>query len=499
MPPPPTGKLDASIDAEHGKSLYTPLVPREPVAAAAPPESSWVVDSVLFFVMGMSGWWTVNALIWAETPIFVAKTVEKQAIGNWLSVACQVGNIFPFIYKGVFSKAKQQDILVWSILICQAIAIATGVVAAVAWKVQGDLLGQQHSVVLVLCTVVAGGVGTLSNVTYWALATRYEGTHCTKAMGLGMTMSGFVPAWIAMAQRAGSDPRFTAEIFMLGVAAVQGMFMIAFVFILQREFPSVPVESAAVVTAAKPPPQQKAPVTPRFGMTGRTASRVGLGSSLNLNSSSDGSDSMEPPPFPALSRRQPESKGIPRLVQHAILAIMFTVYALTYSLGSLGPYMVQYYHPLANATQDHVCASCNRGDLLSYINLGSQSGDVAGSALAALISWVPGAVALSVMTLIVLGISGFFVVASLPAVSSQMPTIFPGHWSYIFPAMFFVYYLTRRYLVTVLYVRVKIDLARKDSENFSGNMGLAGQIGAMLSNLGLFFVINVFHWIPTPS
>jgi hypothetical protein len=97
---------------------------------------------------------------------------------------------------------------------------------------------------------------------------------------------------------------------------------------------------------------------------------------------------------------------------------------------------------------------------------------------------------------IVLGISTLFVAASLPAISVHAPTILPGDSAYLFPLAFFIYYVTRRYLVTVLYVRVKVDMARKDSESFSSNMGLAGQIGAMLANLGLFFVINVFQWIP---
>ncbi len=492
--PSASSLIDASIEtASTTKSLYTPLVPRQPAAPPPQLESTWLVDSALFFVMGMSGWWTVNAIVWAETPIFVAETAEKQAIGNWLSVACQVGNIFPFVYKGKFSKKRQQEILAWSILVCQAIAIATGVMTAVAWKWEVSLFGQQRSVALILCTVVAGGVGTLSNVTYWALATRYPGTHCTKAMGLGMTFSGFASAWAAMAQNAGTSPRFTAEIFMLGVAAVQGMFMIAFVFILQRDLPSAEEDCEAPPPAPKRKPLEKEPVTPRFGMTGRSASRVGLGSSLNLNSSDN---ALEEAPYGAKSTQKPEPPVVPVLAQRMVLAVMFSVYALTYSLGSLGPYMVQHYSPTENATISQGCASCDRGDLLRYINLASQTGDVAGSGLAALLTWVPGAVALSVLTMIVLGISGLFIAASVPAISAQAPTMFPGYSAYMYPLAFFVYYVTRRYLVTVLYVRVKLDMARKDSESFSSNMGLAGQIGAMLANLGLFFVINVFQWIP---
>ena len=73
--------------------------------------------------------------------------------------------------------------------------------------------------------------------------------------------------------------------------------------------------------------------------------------------------------------------------------------------------------------------------------------------------------------------------------------MFPGYWSYIFPATFVVYYVTRRYLVTVLYVRVKLNMPRKDSEDFSSNMGLAGQIGAIVANGVLFVIINILPWV----
>jgi hypothetical protein len=31
---------------------------------------------VLFLMMGTSGWWAANAMLWAETPIFVAEAPE---------------------------------------------------------------------------------------------------------------------------------------------------------------------------------------------------------------------------------------------------------------------------------------------------------------------------------------------------------------------------------------------------------------------------------------
>ena len=177
----------------------------------------WILDSALFFVMGMSGWWTANALTWAEVPLLVQRTPEKQAIGTVLNLACQFGNLAPFAYKALFTKERQAEILPYSILGCQIVAILCAVACSAAWEETADMGGKgPHSVALVLCTVVAGGVGTLSNVTYWALCVRYPGTHCTKAMSVGMTVGGLILMLVAFLQGVGKEtPRFSFQVFIL--------------------------------------------------------------------------------------------------------------------------------------------------------------------------------------------------------------------------------------------------------------------------------------------
>jgi len=157
-------------------------------------------------------------------------------------------------------------------------------------------------VVLILCTVVAGGVGCMSNVTYWALCTRFEGTHCTKAMSVGMTVGGLISVLAASpaAQNAGgtarccyegcavskhsqqtpgcparisnasscalatassdgpcecwcSSPRFTVQTFMLAMAAVQAVFMVGFAVMMRRprELPLACSLAAAAASACR--------------------------------------------------------------------------------------------------------------------------------------------------------------------------------------------------------------------------------------------------------
>jgi len=99
-------------------------------------------ESAAFFFMGMSGWWSVNALLWAESPIYVNENYahahegspEGPAISNWLNIACQVGNIFPFAYKAVLSSKRQAANLNATILASNAVAVATCIVCAMYWE-----------------------------------------------------------------------------------------------------------------------------------------------------------------------------------------------------------------------------------------------------------------------------------------------------------------------------------------------------------------------------
>ena len=67
------------------------------------------------------------------------------------------------------------------------------------WKSHAYVLNDQHSFVLLIATVVCGGIGGIANVTYWALASRYD-VHCIKAVSIGMTVGGLVTQAIAVGQ-----------------------------------------------------------------------------------------------------------------------------------------------------------------------------------------------------------------------------------------------------------------------------------------------------------
>jgi hypothetical protein len=77
-------------------------------------------------------------------------------------------------------------------------------------------------VVLLLFTMVTGGIGALSNATYWPLVGRF-GPHCMTALSVGMTVGGMVTQMFAVAQNAGhvDDLNFEPTTYFFIVAAVQ--------------------------------------------------------------------------------------------------------------------------------------------------------------------------------------------------------------------------------------------------------------------------------------
>lgn len=469
-------------------------------------ESRRVATEVgLFLLMGMSGWWTVNAILWAETPIFVAQSPERKRISNLVSVACQFGNFFPFLYKAIFSRRLQKKYLAASILTCQVIAIAAALLCAFGWqftmtmhptiKFHSGYTEGGISVGLIAATVLAGGAGCLSNVTFWVMCSRYPGTHTETAMSVGSTIGGLLLASVANGaqQRPNAPPRFSARDFMIGVAAVQVFFLFTSLAALNRQAQPAPGVLLRGIT-----------VPPKPNQLSRTPSRTGSGFfNLAAKNELDSESPVSSPrsalrspliipeePEPAESGADEEDLGEPEEPQSlspctrkVILFMMFSVYGMTYTMPSLAPYVVGDY-------KNHLA-------LYAWINNLTQAGDVLGRASTA-IPWIPGFAVLGVMWSVVMAISAVIIAAT--AMSNQCPTILPGQLAYAFPALFFGYYFTRGYLVTLLYIRVKRSIVDKDdAQHLASNLGLLGQIGAIIGNVVAFALVNFTTLLPQNS
>ena len=448
-------------------------------AGVSQERQSQLLESIVFFTLGLSGWWMGGAIT-AETPFFVLYLPEKQAIGSTVQLSMQIGNLFPFLYKGLLTAEQQSRHLSTAVLLSQAVATATGVLCALVWKDTVSMFGSEYSVGLIACAVVGGGMGILSNVTFWALAARYPGTHCIKATSLGMTVGGLVSAGLAQLQNAGREAHFGVAVFMIFCAAVQAAFLVALLSVLRRQTGPSPEPEPEPESESEPP-----------------AAAAGAGES------------------------GPQAAGLSKTQENVLVGALFIIYALTYTLPGVQPFMVKGYadscslDPAANSTaQASACAlnpeltsdpaaACVGGpgcvlhnvdpsddDLIRYMYTFQQLGDVAGRACA-WVPWTPGRGALLAMGGVVAAISGVLVVAA--ADHEQVPALLPGGWSYIFPLLFFVYYLVRGYLVTALYVQAKTHSASQaKAERLAGTMGFVAQVGSCGANILLFLVTNVF-------
>ena len=78
-----------------------------------------------FFLFGTSGWFSSN-VFFAEQPVFVDKTPEQHQFSNLLSVATQIGNVFPIAYKiakHCFRVGQSRKSLPFTIIVMLGLAI----------------------------------------------------------------------------------------------------------------------------------------------------------------------------------------------------------------------------------------------------------------------------------------------------------------------------------------------------------------------------------------
>eukprot|EP00039_Didymoeca_costata_P018848 m.335241 g.335241 ORF g.335241 m.335241 type:complete len:485 (+) comp17545_c0_seq1:149-1603(+) len=451
-------------------------------------------EFILFISLGMSGWWSANAIL-AELPTFVDQSVEGKKIANLLSVSVQIGNIFPISYKFICSYClgarRASRILPFVVTMILLVAIGALIVSSFTWDVTGRIGGVNHSVFLMLATVIAGGVGGMSNVTYWALASRYD-SHCTKAVSTGMTVGGLLAAALAVIQGAGEAPRFSAKWYFVVAAAVQGIMTLVMVPIFR--LPTEEEEKEEGTDNEK---------TPLVSSSKEKAA---------INSSSE------------VTYKKKDMRST------LCIIICFLLYGMTYALPSLLPYIVAdyvktnhtnatsgnrtgfaeypmpihqptyvamgsegfgYYTYFRDGPHNHhplvVDMSKLKDNIYLAMNVLQNVGDVSGR-LSTLL-FVPKELS-SLLALCGFAMMIFTTFCLATIWAYKLPVWFPGNWGYTLAVFCFTYYYVRGLLVTSTYLFVKQAFPRYQAENLSSNLGLAGQIGALLSNMAMFYIVQ---------
>lgn len=160
-----------------------------------------------------------------------------------------------------------------------------------------------------------------------------------------------------------------------------------------------------------------------------------------------------------------------------LVAVCFAVYGMTYTLPSMLPYLPRYFTP------KHVSDT-----LYLWMLVLQSTGDVLGR-LCTMLPYQPSlTVLVAAMSIIVF----MFVVFTLGTIYRRsLPVWMPMYNGFVLPCCCLVYYFTRGYLVTSVYVWVKLNYDGRSAEKLSSNLGFAGQLGALLGTMIMFVVVTV--------
>lgn len=140
----------------------------------------------------------------------------------------------------------------------------------------------------------------------------------------------------------------------------------------------------------------------------------------------------------------------------------------------------------------------NNDKLLQYSFLCQNAGDVAGRS-ATVMPWISvptpgklGCIAGIVLVMFVI----FTTLAFLPLGAAS---VLPGPFGILIPGAFLLYYFLRGFVVTLMYVRVKLSMAKSEAEALSSRMGALGQLGSFTATAVLFLLISFFHVLRADS
>lgn len=409
-------------------------------APETPPQSARAScgEIISWCLTGMSGWWSLN-VITAELPYFVATLPEQEALGNLIAVCTQVGNILPIAYKTAFRQraAGQVPKIIAGL---QILGVATLTLCGMFWKVGAG----KHSIALLLCTVFAGGVGCMSNVTYWAVVSDRPAS-CTRAMSVGMTLGGLLATCLSSLQMAGtntSQPRFAPSLFFAIAATVQFVQLVAF------------------------------------------ATQVALGTCACCQSWGPSAAESIISFSPADVVEQDEEAvrcGKPKLPVAARLLFWscFLIYGATYAMPTLQPFIAHAYG-----------SSTERQQLLLAMLVLQNVGDVLGRMSTALIKG-----SRVVLIAVAWVLATMFLLAVVAACGNQSVGSLISYHTAIFlaPGLCGVYYFCRGFLVTALYLRAREMGERAVVQKISSDMGFWGQMGALGANAVTFLLVNVLR------
>eukprot|EP00949_MAST-11_sp_MAST-11-sp1_P000393 g393.t1 len=208
-----------------------------------------------FFLFGITSWLLVTALF-AQAAIAKEVLPEKDKIFSRIDLAMELGNILPaLIFCLGFQRAVLSNLRA-VIIVNLIVGIASAILYACFWKVTFAFGHASVSVVVLFCAWLAGTVGSMSMVTYFAFANRH-GPIAISALATGVGACGLVTNILGVAQglpelkhvadksHALDVLRFSSSLYSLVTAAVIAVGTIAFCSI-----PRATVKNAATLESS---------------------------------------------------------------------------------------------------------------------------------------------------------------------------------------------------------------------------------------------------------
>jgi len=387
----------------------------------------------LWILFGASGWWSSN-VIFAELPLFVAQLPAGEKLGNQLSLMTQLGNIFLIAYKilDYHCQFRSADV----IQVMMGMAVLSLLACANCW----DHLIDGRSMPLLVVMGVAGGVGCLSNATYWSLMISYPAV-CTKACSIGMSLGGVFTTWLAAAQLAGrpdKSPRFTARAYFSVAAALQCILWLVVMVLdgkLTRCLHAWGGRSAELAQNLLPRPVQ------------------------TFRTNSDPSEVVTPD----------------KLVLGVLLFCSFLVHAMTYTVPSLMPFV-------ASACSEH--ESDDRAQqILLWMLVCQQAGETSGRMLAPVGRAKILLPALTTIYFVVVFVI-FFAITTQPHLMGN--TVGCNVAMPVLPMMCFGYFCSFGVMQTFLFLS-----ARRLASETADKELLASQMGSLTTNVVAFAALNL--------
>lgn len=382
-------------------------------------------DLMMWVLFGMSGWWSANA-VFAELPLFVTVLPAKESMGNQLALMTQLGNAFLLLYKMLDRHFRFN---LWTMV---HLMMFSAVVALSACALFWQSLWHGLSIWLLGLMIVSGGVGCMSNSTYWAIMISYPAV-CTKAVGIGMSLGGVVVSNVVALQLGvpdGSGPLFSASFFFVMAAIVQSLLWL-----------------------------------------------VAISRQLADKGAIDSEDAHEVALESSLLAAEVDSHRIASWTRRisALNTGSFFLYAATYTIPTLLPFVASGYDGMEQ-------------QLLLWMLLMQQVGETLGR-IAAPVRKRWGWRQFGALASLVFVFTAFFVSALDPA---MLASIMPCRVAtFALPVMCFVYYFSFGVMQTAIFITARhLVHSAAEAERVASTMGFLGQMGSLSANLIASIIVN---------